>query len=125
MPPVTKEEIRERLQTVNVFITPAATPFFAAVSERKMRYVVSITLFGDGVSTRELSNITKLEEDGVTYTPKYSKISIAPPEKIQLPIEGRDLENPIITLEGGTRLYGQLTAGVTIAATCEYWDNDI
>jgi len=124
MPPLTKEEIRERLQTVNIFITPNYTPFFAAVDERKIRYVVAITLFGDGVSTREVK-IATLEEDGVTYTPKYSKINLAAPEKIQLPIDGRDLENPIITLEGGTRLYGQLTAGVTVAATCEYWDNDV
>jgi len=124
MPALTKEEIRERLQTVNVFITPAYTPFFDAVTERKIRYVVAITLFGDGVSTREVK-IATLEEDGTTYTPKYSKINLAPPEKIQLPIEGRNLENPIITCEGGTRLYGQLTAGVTVTATCEYWDNDI
>jgi len=124
MPALTKEEIRERLQTVNVFITPAYTPFFAAVPERKIRFVVAITLFGDAVSTREVQ-IVKLEEDLTTYTPKYTKISLAPPEKLQLPIEGKDLENPIITLEGGTRLYGQLTAGVTVSATCEYWDNDV
>jgi len=124
MPALTKEEIRERLQTVNVYITTTRTPFFAAVLERKIRYVIAISLFGDGVSSRVVK-IEKLEEDGTTYTPKYDYINLAPPEKVQLPIEGRDIENPIIALEGGTRLYGSIATGVTIAATCEYWDNDV
>jgi len=124
MPGLTEEEIRERLQTVNVYITPTRTPFFAAVPRRKIRYVVAISLFGDGVSSRVVK-IEKLEQDGSTYTTKYDYINLAPPEKVQLPINGRGLEKPIMSLEGGTRLYGSIAAGVTIAATCEYWDNDI
>jgi len=123
MPALTKEEIRERLQTVNIYITTARTPFFDAVLERKIRYVVAITLFGDRVSTREVY-IEKLEEDGTTYTPKFDSINLAPPEKVQLPVEGKDIENPIISLEGGTRLYGRVS-GNSITATCEFWDNDI
>jgi len=123
MPALTKEEIRERLQTVNVYITTARTPFFNAVDERKIRYVVAITLFGDRVSTREVY-IEKLEEDGTTYTPKFDSINLAPPEKVQLPVEGKDIENPIMSLEGGTRLYGRVS-GNSITATIEYWDNDV
>jgi len=122
MPALTKEEIRERIQTFNVYITTTRTAFFDAVDERKFRYVIAITLFGDRVSTREVY-IEKLEENG-TYTPKFDSINLAPPEKVQLPIEGKDIENPIITLEGGTRLFGRVS-GNSINATIEYWDNDI
>jgi len=122
MPPLTKDEIRERLQTVNVYITAARTAFFAAVDERKIRFVVAITLFGDRTSTREVY-IEKLKEDG-NYEPVFDSINLAAPEKVQLPIEGKNIENPIITLEGGTRLYGRVS-GNSINATCEYWDNDV
>jgi len=122
MPALTKEEIRERLQTVSVHIGVGKTAFFDAVPERKIRYVVAITLFGDRVATREVY-IEKLEEDA-TYTRQFDSINLTAPEKVQLPIEGKDIENPIITLEGGTRLYGRVS-GNSITATCEYWDNDI
>jgi len=122
MPALTKEEIRERYRTVNVYIIGTRTPFFDAVPERKMRNIVAITFFGDGVTTRTM-DIEKLKEDG-TYEMLYDKINLAAPEKVQLPIEGRNPENPIIVLEGGTRLYGGYVTGTTVAATCEYWDNE-
>jgi len=122
MPPLTKEEIRERLRTVNIYIGTGVTPFFDAVPERKIRYVVSITLFGDRVATREVY-ILKLKEDG-TYEPVFDSINLTAPEKVQLPIEGKDIENPIATFEGGTRLFGRVS-GNSITSTIEYWDNDV
>jgi len=122
MPELTKKEIRERLQTVNVYIGVGRTAFFTAVPERKIRFIVAITLLGDRVATREVY-IEKLKEDG-TYEPVFDSINLTAPEKVQLPIEGKDIENPIITLEGGTRLYGRVS-GNSITATCEYWDNDV
>jgi len=119
---ISKEEIRERLKTVNVYIGVDRTAFFASIPERKIRYVVAITLFGDRVTTREVY-IEKLKEDG-TYEPVYDSINLAAPEKVQLPIEGKDIENPIIALEGGTRLYGRVS-GNSITSTIEYWDNDV
>ena len=122
MSELTKEQIREKLKTVNVYITTSRTPLFDAVDERKIRYVVYIWLFGDRVSTREVY-IEKLEEDGTTYTPKFDSINVAPPEKVPLP-EKHDIENPILTLEGGTRLYGRVS-GNSLTATIQYYDNDI
>lgn len=118
---LTKSEIRERLITENVYITEARTALFAAVPERKIRYVVYIWLFGDRVTTRE-AYIEKLEEDG-TYTAKFDSINVAAPEKVMLPPR-HDVENPIISCEGGTRLYGRVS-GNSLTATVQYWDSDI
>lgn len=125
MSDLTKEQIRERLKTVNVYIGTTRTALFAAVAERKMRYIVYIWLFGDRVASRTV-DIEKLEEDETTYTPIFDSINVAPPEKVMLPPK-HDIENPIETLEGGTRLYGRISdaAGVSLTATICYYDNDI
>ena len=123
MPKLTKEEIRERLQTDQVDILPTRTPFFEAVPERKIRYVVAIIVNGDGVASRTM-DIEKLEEDGTTYTMKFEKVPVAPADVRTLPRESYDIEDPIVTCEGGTRLYGT-ASGNTLYATIEYWDSDI
>lgn len=122
MSELTKEQIREKLKTVNVYITTSRTAFFAAVNERNIRYIVYIWLFGDRVASRTV-DIEKLEEDGTTYTPIFDSINVAPPEKVSLP-QKHDIENPILTLEGGTRLYGRVS-GNSLTATVCYYDNDI
>jgi len=118
---LTREEVMERLRTENVYITTARTPFFDEVPERKIRYVVYIWIFGDRVTTREVY-IEKLEEDG-TYSLKFDSISVAAPEKVMLP-KKHDILNPIISLEGGTRLYGRVS-GNSLTSTIQYWDNDV
>lgn len=122
MPKLTKEEIRERLQTDHVDILPTRTPFFAAVPERQIRFVVAIIINGDGVASRTM-NIEKLEEDG-TYTMKFENVPVAPADVRTLPRESYNIEDPILSLEGGTRLYGT-ASGNTLYSTICYWDSDI
>lgn len=123
MPDKIREETRQLLQHDNVYIGTARTALTGAVVERKIRYITTITLFGDGVATRTVW-IEKLEEDGTTYTKKYDGISVPPTGTEQIPKEGRDIENPILVLEGGARPYGRVS-GNSLNATIEYWDNDI
>lgn len=115
---VTREEILERLKTDEVQVG-YQTFFFAAIPERKTRFVVAVFVNGDGVASRT-ENIEKLEEDG-TYTMKFRNIPVAPADHRELPESGYDVENPILTLEGGTRLRGSVTGG-TLSNTIIYWD---
>lgn len=119
---LTREQIMERLQTDHINVLPSRTPLFAAVPERIIRYVVGIFISGDGVASRTL-DIEKLEEDG-TYTMKFRGIPVAPADHRELPESGYDVENPIVTCEGGTRLYGT-ASGNTLYVTVEHWDSDI
>ena len=120
---LTKEEIRERLQTDSVTITTSRTALTAAVPESKMRYIVAIILIGDGNASRTV-DIEKLEEDGSTYTMKFNDVPVAPADVRQLPTD-YDIENPILVLEGGTRPYGTVSAGSGLNATIVYWDSEI
>jgi len=120
--PLTKEEIRERLRTKNVYIQVTRTPFFDIVEERKIRYVVAIWLFGDRVTTRQVY-IEKRKEDG-TYEPAIDSVSVAATEKVLFPQGAYDIEQPIIALEGGTRLDGRVS-GNSLTSTIIYWDSDI
>jgi hypothetical protein len=120
---LTKEEIRERLQTDSVTITTSRTALTAAVPESKMRYIVAIILIGDGTASRTV-DIEKLEEDGSTYTMKFNDVPVAPADVRQLPTD-YDIENPILVLEGGTRPYGTVSAGDGLNATIVYWDSDV
>jgi len=122
MPKLTKEEIRERLQTDQVDVLPSRTDLFSDVAERKIRYVVAIIINGDGVASRTM-DIEKREEDG-TYTMKFEKVPVAPADVRTLPRESYDIEDPIVTCEGGTRLVGT-ASGNTLYTTVVYWDSDI
>ena len=125
---LTREQIAERLQTKNTWLTGTRTDIFGAVvPERKVRYIVGIWLNGDGVASRTV-DIEKLEEDGTTYTMKWQGIPVAPTERVPVPPNWHfDLENPSMTLEGGARLYGKTgaPAGISVNSTTEYWDSDI
>jgi hypothetical protein len=117
-----KEIIRDRLQTVQVDITNTRTDLFSTVPESKMRYVVAIFIFGDGVSSR-LVNIEKVEEAG-TYTSKFKNVPVSPAERVSIPTRF-SIEDPIIVCEGGTKLVGSVTTSATIPVTVVYWDSDI
>lgn len=120
---LTKEEIRERLQTDSVSIQNARTALFDEVGESKFRYVVLIRLHGDGVASRTV-DIEKLEEDATTYTMKFDDVPVSPADVQEMPKSDYDIESPVVTCEGGTRLYGT-TSGGTVNATVEYWDSEI
>ena len=120
---LTKQEIRDRLRPAQLTIGSSRTNFFGEdVPERKIRYIVAIFIFGDATSSR-LVEIEKVKEDD-TYEMVFDNIGVAPTEKIQLPIDGYDIEDPLITLEGGTNLSAIADAGAP-EATVIYWDNDI
>jgi hypothetical protein len=67
----------------------------------------------------------KYEEDG-SYTMKFSPIPVAPADFRQIPKGSLSIVDPILTLEGGTNLYGNVDlAGASINVTVEYFDWDI
>lgn len=121
---VTREEIMERLKTESVTIGTTRTALTAAVSERKMRFIVLIRLHGDGVASRTV-DIEKLEEDGTTYTMKFNDVPVSPADVREIPESDWDIDKPILVLEGGTRPYGTVSAGVGLNCTIVYWDSDI
>lgn len=118
----TKEEIRDRLQTDSIWITPTRTALFAAVPEARIRYVIAIWIKGNRQNIDDIS-FEKLEEDD-TYTMKFSPIPVAPADFRQIPEGSYDLEDPILVLEGGTSLYAQVV-GLSLNVTVNYWDNEI
>jgi len=118
---LTKQEIRDRLKLTSVWLTTSRTPFFAAVPEDRFRYIVAIWLNGNRQVTEDVT-IEKLKEDG-TYEEKFSPIPVAPADFRQIPEGSYSLEDPIIALEGGTRLYGK-TSGISLNAEVAYWDSE-
>jgi hypothetical protein len=122
---LSKEEIWDRLKTESTWVLGTRTPLFAAVAERQFRYVVAIWISGDNASNRTIQ-FEKLEEDGSTYTMKFSPIPISSTGFQQIPEGGYSIEDPIMTFEGGTRLYGKTDVeGTSLNVTVNYWDADI
>jgi len=134
-----KDVIRERLRVRSVWVGTARTPLFpyldaggavdehmagsAAVPtlvERYLRFVISLLFQGNAIVHQSMK-IEKLDENGV-YHVKWPDLQIAPAAMPQIPEGSYDIENPVIVLEGGTNLYGQVN-GNSIAVTLTYWDN--
>lgn len=119
-----KEDLWERLKTESVWVTSSRTALFAAVSERQWRYIVAIFLSGNNQANLTCQ-IEKLEEDA-TYSMKWSPIPVAATEFRQIPKGSYSILDPIVTCEGGTRLYGKTDlAGSSLNVTVEYWDWDV
>ena len=125
-----KEIIRQKLRVKSVTIGTSRTAAFSSgeyhmdedsdyLAEQHMRYIVAIILIGDGSGSR-IVDIEKYEEDG-SYTMKFDDVPIAPADVRQLPPNGYSIEDPILTLEGGTNLYLKADAG-SPKATIIYWD---
>jgi len=119
-----KEDIWERLKTESTWVTSDRTALFAAVAERQFRYVVGIWISGN-MQVTVTCQFEKLEEDA-TYTMKWSPIPVAPADFRQIPKGSYSITDPIVTFEGGTRLYGKTDiAGMSLNVTIAYWDWDI
>jgi len=124
-----KQEIRDRLVTTSVWIdnedsedvTNPRTPLFVMVPENSFRYIVGIWICGNAGSTSYVK-FEKLKEDD-EYEGVYSPIPIAPADFRQIPKGSYHIEDPVVSLEGGTRLYGQVT-GISINVSVAYWDKD-
>lgn len=119
-----KEDIWERLKTESTWVENGRTALFAAVPERQFRYVVGIFISGNMQVTTTLE-LEKLEEDA-TYTTKWSPIPVAPADFRQIPKGSYSIVDPIVTFEGGTRLYGKTDiVGMSLNVTVDYWDWDV
>jgi len=118
---LTKQEIRDRLKVESTWVTTTRTALFDTVPEDRFRYVISIWIDGDMQATRVVT-IEKLKEDG-SYEVKWSHIPVAPADTKQIPEGSYDIEDPVISLEGGTRLYGTVD-GNSINITVTYWDSE-
>ena len=121
-----KENIWERLKTESTWVTNTRTALFAAVAERQFRYVVGIWINGNMQVTSTVELEKSLETVPVTYEKKWSPIPVAPADFRQIPKGSYSIVDPIVTFEGGTRLYGTTDiAGMSLNVTVAYWDWDI
>ena len=116
-----KQEIRDRLKTISVWCLNERTALFATVPEASFRYIVGIWLCGNAGSTSYVK-FEKLKEDA-EYEEVYSPIPVAPADFRQIPKGSYHIEDPVVSLEGGTRLYG-VTTGISINVSVAYWDKD-
>lgn len=118
-----REIIRQRLKFAQRQVTTTITDIFGSnVPESKIRYVVKIIVTGDQVTTRVLT-LYKKKEDG-TYEVFVPNISVPAPGYKEIPEGGISLEDPILTLEGGTNIAGRVD-GNSLSVTVVYWDNDV
>ena len=116
---VTKDQIRQKLRTVQIDLETSAKDIFAAVPERTMRNVVAIFLMGDGTS--RMVTITLAGERTGNI---FKNIPVAPADLVQLPEGGYNIEDPITVVEGGCKLQAAQSAGSGVALTCLYWDDE-
>lgn len=133
--PVSKEDIRARLKVGSVWITSLdhddPTMFFTAnVPERKMRYIVMLFVPGDLSATTRIELLQRNEGTGTpvvyAYETKFCPIPIAAADTLQIPEGGYSIEDPVLTLEGGTNLGASIdTVGTSLNLTCVFWDSDI
>jgi len=123
---LTKQEIRERLKTVEKWVTTSWTAIGDAVSDDEFRYVVAIWINGDMTATRciEFSKLAKGGSVPGDLTSLWSPIPIAPADFRQIPEGSYSLEDPITVLEGGTRLYAKVD-GNSVNVTVNYWDSEL
>jgi len=123
---LSKQEIRERLKTVEQWVTTSWTAIGNAVSDDKFRYVIAIWINGDMQATRTIE-FAKLAKGGSVPTnlsTLWSPIPIAPADFRQIPQGGYSIEDPVTVLEGGTRLYARVD-GNSINVTVNYWDTGV
>jgi len=123
---LTKQEIRERLKTVEKWVTTSWTAIGDAVSDDEFRYVVAIWINGDMQATRTIE-FSKLAKGGSVpgdLSSLWSPIPIAPADFRQIPEGSYSLEDPITVLEGGTRLYAKVD-GNSVNVTVNYWDTEL
>ncbi|MBW2674818.1 MAG: hypothetical protein JRD89_15630 [Deltaproteobacteria bacterium] len=123
---LTKQEIRERLQTKSVWVKTDWTAIGDAVSDDEFRYIVAIWINGDMQATRTIE-FSKLAKGGSVpgdLSGLWSPIPIAPADFKQIPEGSYSLEDPITVLEGGTRLYAKVD-GNSVNVTVNYWDTEL
>jgi hypothetical protein len=143
---LTKQEIQERLKTYAIWVTNAYTQLsdvqyggqldtgiaIALVPERMMRYVVGLYINGNQQKKVEVE-ISVCNEGGnslseTDHTIKFSGINVAPADNVQIPEGGYSIEDPIFTMEGGTRgPYARVkdVEGHSVNLTIQYFDTDI
>lgn len=130
---LSKEEIWDRLRMKSVWLMPARTPFFVAaeehmhatldtLGEQYIRYIVMLLFQGNAIVAQS-ANIEQIDEDG-NYDMRISDVQIQPSAMPQIPDGGYSIMDPLMSMEGGTNLYGRVN-GNSINLTIVYWDNDI
>jgi len=123
---LTKQEIRERLQTKSVWVKTDWTAIGDAVSDDEFRYIVAIWVNGDMTATRTIE-FSKLAKGGSVpddLSGLWNPIPIAPADFRQIPKGSYSIEDPVAVLEGGTRLYAKVD-GNSVGVTVNYWDSEL
>lgn len=136
---LTKEEIWDRIRVKSVWLMPTRTPFFVAgeehmkaasnhLQEQYRRYIVYLLFQGNAIAAQS-ANVEKLGDDAdptldASFTMKWSDIQIQPSAMPQIPDGAYSITDPIISLEGGTNLYGRVN-GNSINLSIIYWDSEV
>ena len=123
---LTKQEIRERLQTKSVWVKTDWTAIGDAVSDDEFRYIVAIWVNGDMTATRTIE-FSKLAKGGSVpgdLSGLWNPIPVAPADFRQIPKGSYSIEDPVAVLEGGTRLYAKVD-GNSVGVTVNYWDSEL
>lgn len=118
---LTKEQIRQRLRVSQVWIGTQTNLLPDAVPESKFRYIIDVVFNGD-VSAAQNVQLEKGEEGG-TFTGKWLNLRVAQNGLTRLS-NNYDIENPVLTLNGGSHLAGT-TVGNSLPATATFWDDEI
>lgn len=130
-----KEEIWERIRCKSVWLFPANTPIFVGgeehmnpvaigntLKDRFQRYIIMFLFQGDA-KVAHSANISKLLASGA-FTVKFSDVQVQPAAMPQIPNGGMSIEDPFLSLEANTGLYGQVD-GNSLNLTVVYWDDDV
>ena len=124
---LTKQEIRDRLITVNKWIdnTWADNDLGDVIINDRFRYVIAIWICGNRQAEEDIT-FAKLAKDGDVpddLSTLFSPIPVAPADFRQIPEGAYDLEYSLFALEGGTALYAK-TSGNSLDVTVNYWDGE-
>jgi hypothetical protein len=117
-----RNTIRERLRFAT--LSPGTSPsnfFTNDIPEKTMRYIVAILIIGDNVGTKTVT-VSRVNEDD-TLTTFLNAVPVGATELKPIP-PSYDVENPILTLEGGTNLAASASASGP-KVTVIYWDDEI
>jgi len=102
------------------WVTTSKTDILSDVPAGKVRYIVKVIATGDQQATRVL-NLYWKDRDG-NYHPFILNISVAAPEKKEIPEGGIDIKSPILGMEAGENIAGEVS-GNSLSVTVLYWDD--
>ena len=113
-----KDQIRQKLNIVSISLSTTPADVFPNVRERTMRNVVAIWLTGDGAGDRRVT----ISVAGERSADVFPSIPVSADGLVQIP-SALSLEDPVVVVEGGSRLQASQNSGSGVSLSCLYWDD--